>query len=642
MKKIYVAAGLVAMAQLGMAQSRLGMELKNPQLRAPQTQISETHVNGQSMTGNRAVTVLYSEDFSSGSASTLPTGWTMVDSTSPASGVVWKWTNVGHTGSYPTAAILSPTASNGWMIVDSDLDGDATTDEHTVLISPAYDVSAEPSVGIQFYQMMREFQNDITNVAVSADNGVTWTYFEINAGIGQGGTANPDLVFLNVSAVCANATQMRVKFSWQGAWDYGWQIDDFAVVIPPDNEIVLTDADFYTGTPNMIWADNIRYTMYATTQRDPAGVEFRTIMSNNGALAQTGVTTTIEVRNAATTVVHTGVTNGLNLGPNGRDTAYSTTNFMLPATVENHTIDYAINYPNLAQDEDPANNTTTFGPINITQFITGMDRNLYSGAGLFGGASGSNDYAYRLGNHLQVFNSGSIYGIQVAFSASTRVGATVYPFIVEIDENAADFQGLYSNFIFDGSGTIYEIELTAAQISTTNNMVLVDFDIPNNIVLNPAKEYVIGIGTYGGNSTTDRVVIMNGERTHNDQAHTLLYTTGSSGQQWFYTVSTPVIRANFNPAVSVSEVSGKVAIGNVYPNPANDIATIELSLTESAVVAVEVVDITGKVVVTNNYGTLSTGSTRLNVNVNELSEGTYFCTVIVNGERITKKMVVTH
>ncbi|HRE95712.1 MAG TPA: hypothetical protein PK637_03045, partial [Flavobacteriales bacterium] len=63
MKKIYFAAGLVALAQLGMAQSRVGMELKNPQLRAPQTQIADGSVAGQ--TGNRALTILHSETFNS-------------------------------------------------------------------------------------------------------------------------------------------------------------------------------------------------------------------------------------------------------------------------------------------------------------------------------------------------------------------------------------------------------------------------------------------------------------------------------------------------------------------------------------------------------------------------------------------------
>ncbi|HAA01110.1 MAG TPA: hypothetical protein DCD96_05635, partial [Flavobacteriales bacterium] len=617
-----------------MAQSRVGMELKNPQLRAPQTQIADGSVAGQ--TGNRALTILHSETFNS-TAGNLPAGWSVTDSSSPASGVVWKWTNVGHTGSYPTAAIQSATASDGWMIVDSDLDGDASTDEHTVLISPAYNVSTEPNVAITFSQMMREFQNDICNVAVSGDNGATWTYFTINEGIGQSGTANPDMVFINVSSICGNASQMRVKFSWQGAWDYGWQIDDLAIVIPPDNEIVLNGVDFYTETPSIIWPENIRYTMYPTTQRDPAGVTFRAVMSNNGAQSQTGVTSTVQVRDASTTVVYTGVTTGLNLNANARDTAYSTTSFALPATAMNHTVDYAINYPNLAQDEDLTNNTASYGPINVTPFTFGMDRNQYAGTGLYGGTSGGNDYAYRMGNHFMVFNNQQLQGIQVAFSASTIVGTTVYPFVIEIDDQATSFQDLYANFIYDGGGTAYERTLVASNISTANNMVLYNFDLPNTVNLVAGKEYIIGVGTYGGPATTDRVVIMNGERNHPGAAHTVLYTTGSSGLQWFYTESTPVIRAMFDPTIGVNEVNNAASV-NVYPNPANNIATVEVALTESAVVMVEVMDLTGKLVASNSFGNLSAGSNRLNLNVSDLSEGTYFCTIVINGERITKKM----
>lgn len=638
MKKIYFAAGLVALAQLGMAQSRVGMELKNPQLRAPQTQIADGSVAGQ--TGNRALTILHSETFNS-TAGNLPAGWSVTDSSSPASGVVWKWTNVGHTGAYPTAAIQSATASDGWMIVDSDLDGDASTDEHTVLISPAYNVSAEPNVAITFSQMMREFQNDICNVAVSGDNGATWTYFTINEGIGQSGTTNPDMVFFNVSSICGNASQMRVKFSWQGAWDYGWQIDDLDIVIPPDNEIVLSGVDFHSATLSTVWVENVRYTMYPTSQRDPAGVEFRAIMSNNGAITQNGVTSTIQVRDASTTVVYTGVTSGLNLTANARDTAYSTNTFTLPATAMNHSIDYAINYPNLAQDEDLTNNTASYGPINVTPFTYGMDANQYSGTGLYGGVNGSNDNAYRMGNHFIAFNNQQLQGIQVSFTPSTKVGVSVYPFVIEIDDQATSFADLYSNFIYDGSGTLYEKELLASNISTTNNMVLFTFDLPNGINLVAGKEYIIGVGTYGGPSTTDRVVLMNGQRDHPNMAHTVLYSDGSAGITWYYTSSTPVIRAMFDPTIGVNEVNNAASV-SVYPNPANNIATVEVALTESAVVMVEVMDLTGKLVASNSFGNLSAGSNRLNLNVSDLSEGTYFCTIVINGERITKKMVVTH
>lgn len=69
---------------------------------------------------------------------------------------------------------------------------------------------------------------------------------------------------------------------------------------------------------------------------------------------------------------------------------------------------------------------------------------------------------------------------------------------------------------------------------------------------------------------------------------------------------------------------------NVYPNPVSDLLRIELSLTKPETVNVEVIDLLGKVVKTEQFNEASTGKTIMNLNVSDLTSGIY--TVRVNSE----------
>ena len=169
---------IAAMAQKPYSQAHLNT-LKSAQ--------HVTQINANTPTPETAVEragPLWSEDFNGG----VPAGWNIVTTGNPA--VEWKYTTVGHTGDYPTAALESTTAANGWMIVDSDADNfSGGPNEDTKLASPMIDNSGSPfpaNVMLGFEQMMREWQSETTTISVSSDS-TNWTDFIINEGIGQGG-----------------------------------------------------------------------------------------------------------------------------------------------------------------------------------------------------------------------------------------------------------------------------------------------------------------------------------------------------------------------------------------------------------------------------------------------------------------------
>ena len=74
------------------------------------------------------------------------------------------------------------------------------------------------------------------------------------------------------------------------------------------------------------------------------------------------------------------------------------------------------------------------------------------------------------------------------------------------------------------------------------------------------------------------------------------------------------------------------------PNPFNGNTTIEYSIKESSSVKLEIVDITGKKLMTLDEGKKSAGNHYLIINADQLNSGLYFYTLTANGNRLTRKM----
>lgn len=91
-------------------------------------------------------------------------------------------------------------------------------------------------------------------------------------------------------------------------------------------------------------------------------------------------------------------------------------------------------------------------------------------------------------------------------------------------------------------------------------------------------------------------------------------------------------------AVNVAEVPSQPEDIKVYPNPTNGTSFVELTLDAPQEVTMTVRDITGKVVATRNYGTLS-GSHILPINSSEFAKGMYTVEVMT-GENMSRSQMI--
>ena len=77
----------------------------------------------------------------------------------------------------------------------------------------------------------------------------------------------------------------------------------------------------------------------------------------------------------------------------------------------------------------------------------------------------------------------------------------------------------------------------------------------------------------------------------------------------------------------------------VYPNPASSMTTIHLNLESQASVVLSLLDVSGKVLSSKNYESLN-GSRNLDLNTSNYTSGVYFISVLIDGNKITKQLII--
>ncbi len=96
-----------------------------------------------------------------------------------------------------------------------------------------------------------------------------------------------------------------------------------------------------------------------------------------------------------------------------------------------------------------------------------------------------------------------------------------------------------------------------------------------------------------------------------------------------------------NIPTSVNKVQKDAASLSLYPNPTSDLTNLELNLDNSSAVIVEVIDFTGKRLLLEDFGVMSAGKQRMQLNLANLASGMYFVNVRIGDQVVTRKVSVT-
>ena len=665
MKKLSFLGMALLAGSVVSAQSSLQVETKQKLQKADRLGVP-TQVN---KSVDRGVPFFY-EDFANGLTGNSGFGaWT----TSGPDANIWMHDFDGPNGDFSDTSevIPSETVANGFMMFDSNLsnpgagEGAPVVDRNGSLISPVIDLSGETGVNLSFTQAYRYCCSAAhqLNLEVSTDGGATYpNVFQINEGIG----ANVDtrgIYTVNLSGVAAGQSQVVLKFTWGAgtASHYHWQLDDITLDTPPDNDLEMT----------AVWTDNVfdgyEYRQLPIDLADSR--ELIGIIKNNGATNKdVYMEATISSNSGDVTLDNSEAP--ITLAPNETDTFYIT---LAPAVWE--VSNYSVNFTarsvgvELADDFTPVNNTRV-KDFDITNSTWAPHQRNYGGNSLFGNYIDVDDDGIRditpvsFYNEFLVFEDITAYAIGTAFAdasvADTEVGAAVTWGVYPLDGAGEDIDR--NNPLIEGQnleivdGAPENVGLYVDDINTervVKNFNTVAFDpgsgeftvVDTNVVL---AGDVLGASYFlGVNLPADAIAFVRMNNDDNDDNTSLGYgDLGSAGVALYTMPSHLIIELYAHPNATALEEQANdrpnFYLSNNRPNPFNGETKVTYQLNKGANnVVFEVFDITGKQVLVENMGNQSAGQYNIILDGTNYTSGLYYYSLTVNGEKLTRKMVVT-
>jgi hypothetical protein len=88
------------------------------------------------------------------------------------------------------------------------------------------------------------------------------------------------------------------------------------------------------------------------------------------------------------------------------------------------------------------------------------------------------------------------------------------------------------------------------------------------------------------------------------------------------------------------EINKDVESLDVFPNPSSSISNVKFNLSQNINTSIQVLDITGKVVFSENFGILSEGNQLIQINVSNLNSGLYFVRLQLGENQVTRRISV--
>ena len=569
-----------------------------------------SHLVGQikpsKLTQNTKETILWSNSFNT------PSDW-VINNTAGTPGLGWEFSS--NPAAIPVTQLspfASTTAANGFLFVNSDANSTADFDGSpivtTATTSATINLTGQPVVRLRYQHNFR-WWHDTRGVSVSADNGATWTDFEMSNenqySLPNQNAGNPEQTVIDISSIAGNQAQVKIRFYYNDNdyWAWYWAVDDVALFVPEDNDLVMLGG--YWGSTGA-WGARLPYYQIPLSQLAPLDVAG--IVKNYGALDQNDVVFTAALASgvwsgsSAPEAVLTGAT----------DTISLTAALTPPPIVATHVINMSVS--SSATDAVPADNSIlAAASVSVNNFIYARDKGTATN-GTYNAGDG-----FEAGNVFDIYAAANLSGIDAYIATNAVAGAEVYAKLYSVDPSATTTAAA---FVFVDESTPYI--LTAADLGQKITLALSAGAAP----LSAGVSYVVVLGSYGdGGATNDLVISTAGV----SEASTSYYYD-MTNSTWYYTTSTPMVRMNFDPSVGVNEVEDNLGL-RVFPNPANEVINISLNKEVSATLTL--LDVSGKVVRTQAINGISTS-----INTASLNSGVYFVTINDGTSVSTQKVVI--
>ena len=688
MKHLTLLAGLALCTTAAFAQQTVQFEKAMKPVPATVEEANASRKAGvtalESVRGGGAI--LFQESFSNGFDGSNGNGaWTVEDN---ANDSLWAWVMPGGQGMYADGsatgtahpggefsgnigALASTTAGDGWMIFDCDFyntpiaDGYQDTDGS--LTSPTLDFTDNASVIVSWESYFRyccyPYAPVYLEVGTTEDGVTSWTTFDAHGSFIESAntaSANPLPVSLDVSCVAANMDSVNLRFAYRQAPETGnayshyyWGIDDVTVTsndIVNDLEITqITNGDVFS-----VWEYRLTPLEQAIASADGgmvAGVMYRNVGTDN----QLNVEVLVEVLDDAGTVVNSTTevidtvftfANAPTCPANTQDTLYVYTGWE-PSAVA----DYSLRITMTAEQEDatPTNNVLA-KDVLYTDDIYGHDDTNALDAELRPRESDDIEGFFDptgQGSFYSCPNPGSVaYGIAVKFGANSGLTIDGAEDDLEFETRLYPLDGSagITDSPFEAAYWVYDVAWSNPD-GTSEIETYLEFDDPIDL-----ETWEIGVG---GNyyfaavmseyESATELTVQGQANSDSDNSTGTFSQAGDGSFVWFTSQTfTPAVRliTSEREAVELLEANHGIRLEQNMPNPAAGVTTIRFELGQSRNVTMEVRDGMGRLVTTNDMGTLGAGVHTWDLNLSGWASGLYTYTLKADGLRTTKKLTV--
>ena len=551
-----------------------------------------------------------------------PSNWVIQNSGQTAANFGWNINSTSQ-GWWSTAGITATGGSGGNNAELSN--GNAQTGDqaldvtYTMTTAQPIDIvslGGSNQVSLTFRQYGARF-NDLQEIQMSTD-GSTWIKIGDNLDktvlSASGGSAYPnaDTKTINLGTILsANPAPIYIRFSWTtnypasaanpNVWiTYGWYIDDVKLVTNSTNDLSVTSSS---------WGSvGLNYYQIPLTQIAP--IDFSAKVFNGGVNNQSNVVYTV------TSGTYSGTSNPANIVSLDTATLDITTPFTPASTIGNVVVTSAISAD--STDDLPSNNAISNISFAITDYIYARDKGT-SAANSYAGSQNNDPDGFEAGNLFDIFQNQTCKAINVRLlggANGTVVGTEIYAKLYWMDPAAAD--------------PVYITESAVLIVATANLNTNLVMELNDLVNLEAGKTYLAVVGAFGAGLEISNSGISEPQTS---------FFLDMLDNTWYYTTSTPVVRLNFDPTIGINETTTEISGVSIYPNPSSSSVNLEMNIANPSEVSIQVTDLSGKVVATQNLGFLPLGKNQTTIQSASFNNGLYYVTISSNGTSVTKKFI---
>lgn len=484
------------------------------------------------------------------------------------------------------------------------------------------DLTGVPAPHLEWNQYGAKFVTT-QEIQISTDGGTTWQTAGSNADIppltGAGGDPYPNTQirrFNITNIVNQNPANIQIRLFWDGAQngpnmnygEYAWFIDNVRIVEGESDDLTMLSFQHSSNTEGYVYSK--MPLNHITSQVFGAEVQ------NNGANDQTNSLLNVDVIGNAYLESSTA---GVTINSPQTDSLVVSNAFTAPATLANYDIKGYVSSDNVLSNND---DDTLTKQLEVTEFIYATDYGAPTGS-FFNWANNVGNAS--IGNVYEIVADDQFWGVDIGLSSAT-VNDGNDGNILTFD--VRKFNTTTQEFDYVDGKSDYIV-----QVSDFGNIITLTLDNP--VQVTAGDLILVTAGNFGENSEV--AINMAGKALpgtvlgYNDQSQLI-----SLAEPDF-----PVVRLNFDPSLSTSNIEEETKNLSIAPNPFNGKATVEYSINNTQEVSFKVTDLTGKVVFEKDLGSQNAGTHNIEIDAANLAEGTYLYSVITDGKATTKRMVVS-